>query len=156
MPKNPQKCIFFKPFSPFLANNLFSKILLRSPLDTIKSYLDTKNQKKTMESFERNLSGHMYMRTYVRTSANLIGPPKFLGSVQKLPKMPKYKVNFVCATFKPQLLGEKIVQRLTVNGTHCANTSRKNMHSNCLVYVSNTKKNTKFYAKRVKINLNPS
>ena len=47
--------------------------------------------------------------------------------------MPKYKVNFVRATFKPQLLGEKIVQRFTVNGTHYANTSRKILHSNYLV-----------------------
>ena len=60
--------------------------------------------------------------------------------------MPKYKVKFVRATFKPQLLGEKIVQRLTVNGTHCANTSRKNLHSNYWVYVSNIKGKNQCYA----------
>ena len=37
--------------------------------------------------------------------------------------MPKYKVNFLRATFYPQVLGEKIVQRSTVNGSHNANTS---------------------------------
>ena len=36
----------------------------------------------------------------------------------KVPKMPKYKVNFLGATFYPQVIEEKIVQRSTVNGTH--------------------------------------
>ena len=44
--------------------------------------------------------------------------------------MPKYKVNLLRAIFYPQVLGEKIVQRLTVNNTHYANTSRKILHSN--------------------------
>ena len=54
--------------------------------------------------------------------------------------MPKYKVNFVRATFKPQLLGEKIVQRLTVDGTNYANTSRKILHSNYLDFMLNIKR----------------
>ena len=54
--------------------------------------------------------------------------------------MPKYKVNFVRATFYPQVLGEKIVQRLTVNGTHYANTSRKILHSNYLGFMLNIKR----------------
>ena len=56
--------------------------------------------------------------------------------------MPKYKVNFVRATFYPQALGEKIVQRLMVNGTHYTNTSRKILHSNYLgfFYVKYKKK----------------
>ena len=59
----------------------FSKIRLRSPLNTIKSYLYTKNQKKTMGPFERNLSGRTYGR---RTDGRMyecksIVPPKFLG-----------------------------------------------------------------------------
>ena len=63
--------------------------------------------------------------------------------------MPKYKVNFVRATFYPQVLGEKIVQRLTVNGTHYANTSRKILHSNYLGFMLNIqRKILKFYAKR--------
>ena len=51
--------------------------------------------------------------------------------------MPKYKVNFVRATFYPQVLGEKIVQSLMVNGTHYANTSRKISHSNYLGFTWN-------------------
>ncbi len=47
LPRNAQKCIFFTPFSPFLAKkNFFSKIRLRQFFGTIKSYLDAKNQKK--------------------------------------------------------------------------------------------------------------
>ena len=47
LPRNAQKCIFFTPFSPFMAKKcLFSKIRLRQFFGTIKSYLDTKNQKK--------------------------------------------------------------------------------------------------------------
>ena len=61
--------------------------------------------------------------------------------------MPKYKVNFVHATFYPQVLGEKIVQRLTVNGIHYANTSRKILHSNYSCFMLKYKQiYLKFYA----------
>merc|ERR1712048_853646 len=48
LPRNAQKCIFFTPFSPFLAKK---KIFFKNPASsvfwgTIESYLDTKNQKK--------------------------------------------------------------------------------------------------------------
>ena len=70
--------------------------------------------------------------------------------------MAKYKVKFARATFKPQLLGEKIVQRSTFNGTHYANTSRKILHSNYLGFMLNIqRKILEFYAKRIKMNLNP-
>ena len=47
LPRNAQKCIFFTPFSPFLAKKIFfSKIRLRQFFGTIESYLDAKNQKK--------------------------------------------------------------------------------------------------------------
>ena len=78
LPRNAQKCIFFTPFSPFLAKkNFFSKIRLRQFFGTIESYLDAKNQKKTMEPFERNPSG----RTDGR--GQIYSPSQILGSVQK-------------------------------------------------------------------------
>ena len=81
LPRNAQKCIFFTPFSPFLAKKFFfSKIRLRQFFGTIESYLDAKNQKKLWSGS----SGiHPDGRTYEGKS---IGPPKFLGEVQKAVK----------------------------------------------------------------------
>ena len=81
LPRNAQKCIFFTPFSPFLAKKIFfSKIRLRQFFGTIESYLDAKNQKKL---WSRSSGIHPDGRTEVRTRANLIVPSKFFGSVQK-------------------------------------------------------------------------
>ena len=46
MLKNAQKSLLFTLFWPFLAKKFVSKIRLHCALDTIKSYLDTKNPKK--------------------------------------------------------------------------------------------------------------
>ena len=62
LPRGARKRIFFTPISPFWPNNFFSKIRLRSPLDTIKSTLIPKIR-KTIEPFEWNLSGRTYGRT---------------------------------------------------------------------------------------------
>ena len=69
LPRNAQKCIFFTPFSPFLAKKIFfSKIRLRQFFGTIESYLDAKNQKKLWSGS----SGiHPDGRTDGRTRANL-------------------------------------------------------------------------------------
>ena len=82
LPRNAQKCIFFTPFSPFLAKKIFfSKIRLRQFFGTIESYLDAKNQKKLWSgSSGIHPDGRTYGRTYEGKS---IGPPKFLGEVQQ-------------------------------------------------------------------------
>ena len=70
LPRNAQKCIFFTPFSPFLAKKIFfSKIRLRQFFGTIESYLDAKNQKKLWSGW----SGihRTYGRTDGRTRAKL-------------------------------------------------------------------------------------
>ena len=78
LPRNAQKCIFFTPFSPFLAKKIFfSKIRLRQFFGTIESYLDAKNQKKL---WSRSSGIHPDGRT---DESKSIGPPKFFGSVQK-------------------------------------------------------------------------
>ena len=83
LPRNAQKCIFFTPFSPFLAKKIFfSKIRLRQFFGTIESYLDAKNQKKLWSgSSGIHPDGRTYGRTYEGKS---IGPPKFLGEVQQI------------------------------------------------------------------------
>ena len=65
--KKCSKMHIFHTFSPFLANKFLflQKIRLRQFLGTIKSYLDTKNQKKTMEPFERNLYGRTDVRVQI-------------------------------------------------------------------------------------------
>ena len=81
MLKNAKNAYFSHHFCHFwpTKKNLFSKIRLHGTHDTIKSYLDTKNQ-KNMEPFLWNTS----RRTDGRTDkSKSIGPPKFLGSVQK-------------------------------------------------------------------------
>ena len=73
LPRNAQKCIFFTPFSPFLAKkNFFSKIRLRQFFGTIESYLDAKNQKKLWSGWSGiHPDVRTYGRTDVRTRANL-------------------------------------------------------------------------------------
>ena len=89
LPRNAQKCIFFTPFSPFLAKkNFFSKIRLRQFFGTIESYLDTKNQKKLWSGSsgihpDGRTDGSTEVRKYEGKS---IVPPKFFGSVQKVLK----------------------------------------------------------------------
>jgi len=97
LPRNAQKCIFFTPFSPFLAKkNFFSKIRLRQFFGTIESYLDAKNQKKLWSgSSGIHPDGRTYGRTDVRgqiyrTSQILGGGPKkspFHFTVQHHPKI---------------------------------------------------------------------
>ena len=67
--KKCSKMHIFTPFSPFLAKKLFfSKIRLRQFLGTIKSYLDTKKQKKLWSrSSGIYPDGRTYGRTYGRT-----------------------------------------------------------------------------------------
>ena len=57
--------------------------------------------------------------------------------------MPKYKVNFLRATFYHQVLEKKNLQRSTVNDNYFATLYQI------------IQKHVKFYVKRVKINLNP-
>ena len=86
LPRNAQKCIFFTPFSPFLAKIFFlKKIRLRQFFGTIESYLDTKNQKKLWSgSSGIHPDGRTDVRTDGRThESKSIVPPKFFGSVQK-------------------------------------------------------------------------
>ena len=74
LPRNVKKCIFFTPFSPFLAKKFFySKVRLHHFFGTIKSYLDTKNQKKL---WGRSSGIYSDGRKYECKS---IVPPKFLG-----------------------------------------------------------------------------
>ena len=82
LPRNAKKCIFFTPFSPFLAKKiLFSKIRLHHFFGTIKSYLDTKNQKKL---WGRSSGIYSDGRTDGRTDeCKSIVPPKFLGRSKK-------------------------------------------------------------------------
>ena len=82
LPRNAQKCIFFTPFSPFLAKKIFfSKIRLRQFFGTIESYLDAKNQKKL---WSRSSGIHPDGRTHGRTyEGKSIVPPKFLGRSNK-------------------------------------------------------------------------
>ena len=86
LPRNAQKCIFFTPFSPFLAKKIFfSKIRLRQFFGTIESYLDAKNQKKL---WSRSSGIHPDVRTDGRTDGRTdegksIVPPKFLGRSNK-------------------------------------------------------------------------
>ena len=88
LPRNAKKCIFFTPFSPFSAKNFFfSKIRLHHFFGTIKSYLDTKNQKKL---WGRSSGIYSDGRTDVRTDGRMDGrmqiysPSQILGSVQKV------------------------------------------------------------------------
>ena len=86
LPRNAKKCIFFTPFSLFLAKKFFfSKIRLHHFFGTIKSYLDTKSQKKLWGRSSGIYSdGRTDVRTYGRTDGRTdecksIVPPKFLG-----------------------------------------------------------------------------
>ena len=75
LPRNAKKCIFFTTFSPFLAKKIFfSKIRLRQFFGTIKSYLDTKTQKKL---WGRSSGIYSDGRTDGRTSANLWSLPNY-------------------------------------------------------------------------------
>ena len=44
--------------------------------------------------------------------------------------MQRYQINFLSTTFFPQVFAKKIVQKLTANGTHYTNTSRKILQNN--------------------------
>ena len=101
LPRNAQKCIFFTPFSPFLAKkNFFSKIRLRQFFGTIESYLDAKNQKKLWSgSSGIHPDGRTDRRTY---ESKTIGPPKFLGRSKKRYDIAKAHTGFV---FKGLLSG---------------------------------------------------
>ena len=83
LPRNAQKCIFFTPFSPFLAQKIFfSKIRLRQFFGTIESYLDAKNQKKLWSgSSGIHPDGRRDGRTDAREQNYRTS--QILGSVQK-------------------------------------------------------------------------
>ena len=84
MRKNAQKCLFSHLFRHFWPKKFsFKKIQLRSPLDTIKSYLDNKNQNKNYGD-AREESIRTYVRIMdVRTRANLQSLPNSLGRSNK-------------------------------------------------------------------------
>ena len=84
LPRNAKKCIFFTPFSLFLTKkNFFLKIRLHHFFGTIKSYLDTKNQKKL---WGRSSGIYSDGRTDGRTDGRvqIYSPSQILGSVQKM------------------------------------------------------------------------
>ena len=102
LPRNAQKCIFFTPFSPFLAKkNFFSKIRLRQFFGTIESYLDAKNQKKLWSGSSgihpdgrTDVRGHIY-----RTSQILGGGPK-TKDINRRGDIPSASIRFPSA-FRP-------------------------------------------------------
>ena len=85
LPRNAKKCIFFTPFSPFLAKNCFS---FKNPAPSV--FLNYKKlplyqkSEQTMGPFERNLFGRRDGRTDGRMyECKSIVPPKFLGRSNK-------------------------------------------------------------------------
>ena len=112
LPRNAQKCIFFTPFSPFLAKkNFFSKIRLRQFFGTIESYLDAKNQKKLWSGS----SGiHPDGRTDGRTRAKLQDLPNSWVGPKMLKNSGKLGKNIEISLFCKQKCRGRIISQQRV------------------------------------------